>query len=225
MSIQTREDVLEEILKAPRPNCPHCAQTMSIYEVPPINYSDGLGWGVPYLYVCFNDACPPFCQGWDEIKENYAHTASTRCLIYPGTTQVEYMPVFGKDGGKGQIMEKEIVEQQKALEEEIKKGFLELAECFKEKDHEKILQVLLDAVRPARVRLKAAQMMGDFGVAESIEPMKNLKAGNDILVQALKDAVAQIHERTFTRECPFCAEVIKIRANICKHCGKEVAGV
>lgn len=225
MSIQTREEVLEELLNAPKPACPHCGQEMCIYEVPPINYSDGLGWGVPFLYVCFNDECPPFKGGWDEIREKYAHTASTRCLIYPGTTQVEYMPVFGKDGGKGQIMEKEIVDQQKALEVEIKKGFLELAECFNSKDHEKMLQFVMDAVKPNRVRLKAAQMIGDFGVVESLEPLKNLKVGNALLGQAIKDAVCKIHERTFTRECPFCAEVVKIRATICKHCGKEVAGV
>jgi len=36
--------------------------------------------------------------------------------------------------------------------------------------------------------------------------------------------VARIHERHFTRECPFCAEVIKRRAKICKHCGKDVTG-
>jgi len=37
-------------------------------------------------------------------------------------------------------------------------------------------------------------------------------------------AVSKIHTRFFTRECPFCAEVIKKRANVCKHCGKDVAG-
>ena len=38
-------------------------------------------------------------------------------------------------------------------------------------------------------------------------------------------AVSKIHERFFTRECPFCAEIIKQRAKICKHCQKEVAGL
>ncbi len=225
MSFETREEVLENLLRQPKPSCPQCGQEMSIWEVPPINFSDGLGWGAPFLYVCFNDDCPAFSQGWDEIKENYAHTASTRCLIYPGTTQVEYMPVFGRDGGKGQILDRELVERQKAEEEAIKSGFRELAECYTEKNHERMLSMTLDAARPMRVRVKAAQMLKDFGQVESIEPLKNLKAGNSILAKAIEEAVAAIHERTFTRECPFCAEVIKIRANVCKHCGKEVAGV
>ncbi|RPI36371.1 MAG: zinc ribbon domain-containing protein, partial [Nitrospiraceae bacterium] len=30
------------------------------------------------------------------------------------------------------------------------------------------------------------------------------------------------HKKNFTMECPYCAEIIKIRAKICKHCGKEL---
>ncbi|RLC31553.1 MAG: zinc ribbon domain-containing protein, partial [Deltaproteobacteria bacterium] len=33
-----------------------------------------------------------------------------------------------------------------------------------------------------------------------------------------------IHDRHFTRECPFCAEIIKKRAKLCKHCNQDVAG-
>jgi hypothetical protein len=40
--------------------------------------------------------------------------------------------------------------------------------------------------------------------------------------EALKEAIKKIHDRFFTRECPFCAEIIKKRAKICKHCQKEV---
>jgi hypothetical protein len=28
---------------------------MKIWEVPPINVGDGLGWGTPFLFMCFND--------------------------------------------------------------------------------------------------------------------------------------------------------------------------
>jgi hypothetical protein len=37
-------------------------------------------------------------------------------------------------------------------------------------------------------------------------------------------SIKKIHERNFTRECPFCAEIIKQRAKVCKHCNREVAG-
>jgi len=66
--------------------------------------------------------------------------------------------------------------------------------------------------------------MGDFGEIEAIEPIRNVKFGNKILQKTIGDAVKKIHERFFTRECPFCAEIIKKRAKVCKHCGQEVAG-
>jgi len=67
-------------------------------------------------------------------------------------------------------------------------------------------------------------MIGDIGELEAIEPLKSFKFGNELVQQKVNDSVLKIHERHFTRECPFCAEIIKRRANICKHCGKEVAG-
>jgi hypothetical protein len=54
--------------------------------------------------------------------------------------------------------------------------------------------------------------------------MRNHKFGVPKIQEAVDDSVKQIHKRYFTRECPFCAEIIKQRAKICKHCGREVAG-
>jgi hypothetical protein len=84
--------------------------------------------------------------------------------------------------------------------------------------------MLLDATEPQRVRLKAAEMIGDIGVLEAIEPIKSTKFGNEIIQKQVDESVEKIHERFFTRECPFCAEIIKKRAKICKHCGQDVAG-
>ena len=67
-------------------------------------------------------------------------------------------------------------------------------------------------------------MIGDIGELEAIEPIRNLKFGNQRLQEQVDSAIQKIHERFFTRECPFCAEIIKKRAKVCKHCGKEVAG-
>jgi ribosomal protein L37AE/L43A len=74
------------------------------------------------------------------------------------------------------------------------------------------------------VRLKAAEMIGDIGELEAIEPIRNTKFGNKIIQKKVDESIKKIHERYFTRECPFCAEIIKKRAKVCKHCGKEVAG-
>lgn len=225
MTIQTKDDVLKKILSSPVPACPHCGKKMSLWEVPMMTFSDGLGWGEPYLYVCFNDQCPPFAAEWEHIQENYAHTASTRCFCYPSSGKFEFMPVFSRQGGRGQIIDEEILAMQEKEKQDIKKGFAKLAEAYASKDHQTALSLLLDAAQPTRVRLKAADMLQDLGQIESIEPITNHKFGNKLLEEAVQKTVAAIHERSFTRECPFCAEIIKARAKICKHCGKNVAGV
>ena len=123
MAFETKEEVLERVLEEKRPLCPHCGQEMQIWEVPPINFSDGLGWGTPYLFVCFRDDCPLYTQGWDHLQENYAHTASYRCMCYPGTQQFELMPVFSPMGAKGQIINEDLMAQEEALKAATKKGF------------------------------------------------------------------------------------------------------
>ncbi len=222
---ETREQVLEKILEQPKPFCPHCKKEMSMWEVPPFNFSDGLGWGVPFLFLCFNDDCPLFKQGWDHIEETYAHKASYRCMNYPGTEKFELMPVFSDMGGRSQIVDDQVLAEEEALKEAIKRGFNILAECYINQDGPAVLQILTDSTEPARVRLKAAEMIGDIGELEAIEPIRNLKFGHEPLQKEVDKAIKKIHERFFTRECPFCAEIIKKRAKICKHCQKEVAGV
>lgn len=222
---ETKEQVFEKIMEQGKPLCPHCGTEMSLWEVPPITYSDGLGWGVPYLYVCFNDECPLYVEGWENLRENYSHNASYRCMCYPGEDKYECMPVFSPAGGTGQIIDEQAVLAEEALKAAIKKGFSILATCYAEKDWPQVMRMLLDAAEPARVRVKAAEMMGDFGELEAIETLRSRKFGNEKIQAQVDDAVKKIHQRFFTRECPFCAEIIKQRAKICKHCGKDVAGV
>jgi ribosomal protein L37AE/L43A len=222
---ETREQVLEKILEQKKPKCPHCGEEMNLWEVPPISFSDGLGWGVPFLFLCFNDDCPLYRRGWEHIKETYAHKASYRCMNYPGTQQYEVIPVFSDMGGRGQIVDDQVIAQEAALKEAIKRGFNILAECYVSKDGPQVLTILMDSSEPARVRVKAAEMIGEIGELEAIDPLRNIKFGNELIQQNVDNSIKKIHERYFTRECPFCAEIIKKRATVCKHCRKEVAGL
>lgn len=224
MEFETKEQVLEAMLSAEKPRCPHCEQEMSLWEVPPINFSDGLGWGSPYLFVCFNDDCVVYRQGWDSMMQNYGRTASYRCMCYPDKRNFEYLPVFSPMGAQGQIIDDQVLLEQETLKENIKIGFSVLADCYVNKDGVTVTRIILDPTEPARVRLKAAEMIGDIGELESIEPLRSHKFGTEKMQNAIEASIAKIHERYFTRECPFCAEIIKKRANICKHCGKTVAG-
>ena len=92
------------------------------------------------------------------------------------------------------------------------------------KDGPAVLRLLLDPAEPMRVRTKAAEMLGDIGEIEAIEPLRSLKIGNELLQKSVEASLQKIHDRLYTRECPFCAEIIKKRAKICKHCGQDVAG-
>lgn len=221
---ETKQQVLEKIMKQEKPLCPHCGQEMKIWEIPPIAVGDGLGWDSPYMYVCFNDECPLYVEGWNNLWENYAQNASYRCIKSPHNSKFEIMPVFSSVGGQGQIIDDEVIAAQEALKEAIKRGFSVLAECYVSKDAVTCVQMLLDPSEPVRVRLKAAEMTGDIAGLDALEVLANRRFGNERLEEKTREAIAKIHERHFTRECPFCAEVIKKRARVCKHCGKEVAG-
>ena len=158
------------------------------------------------------------------MKNNYAHNASYRCMNYPGTEQFELIPVFSEQGGRGQIVDEQIIAEQEAIKEAIKNGYAMLAECFVRNDGPSVLTILMDPSHPNRVRKKAAEMIGDIGDVEAIEPLRNAKFGNELVQKEVDTSISKIHEKNFTRECLFCAEIIKKRATVCKHCGKEVAG-
>jgi hypothetical protein len=127
-------------------------------------------------------------------------------------------------GATGQMIDDQVLAEEEALKKNIKRGFSILADCYVNNDGVSILNLLTDSTEPVRVRIKAAEMIGDIGELEAIEPIRNLKFGNQRLQEQVDSAVKKIHERFFTRECPFCAEIIKKRAKVCKHCGKDVAG-
>ena len=158
MAFETKEQVLEKILEQERPVCPNCNKEMDLWEVPPVTFSDGLGWDSPYLYVCFNDECPMYVSGWRNLEENYSHRASYRCIKSPFGKNFEAMPVFSPLGAKGQIIDSQVIAEQEALKESIKKGFSVLAECYTSKDDLTIVRLLLDPHEPVRVRVKAAEM-------------------------------------------------------------------
>lgn len=224
MSIETREEALERVLKLEKPKCPHCNKEMDIWEVPQITVGDGLGWGEPFLFICFNNECPLFKEGWEDIMDQVGHSSSYRCMNYPGTDKYELLPVFSSFGGSAQIITDETIAHEKAQEEMVKTGFSILADCYVGRDLVQMLKMALDPTEPTRVRLKAAEMLGDVADTEAIDPLRNTRFGNTKLQQAVDEAIKKIHERCYTRECPHCAEIIKKQAKICKHCKMEVAG-
>jgi hypothetical protein len=221
MSFETKEDVLLRILTQERPSCTYCGKKMSIWEVPQFPFEDGLGWGTPYLFVCFNNQCPMYEQGWNHIRQNYGRYASYRCICYPGNKTYACMAIFGPKGATGQIIDDEIAAAKlQALKTGIERKLSDLEDCYASKDWQAVLKILLDPNEQDIVRIKAAKLIGEIGKPEAIEPIKNKKDGNGFLSRIIEKSIEKIHERYFTRECPFCAEIIKKDIRICEHCGK-----
>jgi hypothetical protein len=222
MAILTREDVYNKMVHEEKPACPHCEHKMVIWECPPMNFSDGLGWGTPYLYVCFNDDCPLYLEGWEKVYEHYANIASYRCICDPMSGNMECMPVFSREGGKGGIIDEEIRAREEARRAAEKEGLEALKGHYEAADANSILKVLLAEDTLPAVRSEAARLIGEVGGLDVIEPVRNHAFENDLIKATAEASIELIHQKHYTKECPFCAEIIKARAVVCKHCGKAL---
>lgn len=202
-----------------KPRCPHCGQEMSTLRVPPYNFSDGLGWGTDFLYVCFNDECSFFVDGWDRMMDFYGQKASYRCMCYPETLETGAIPVYSNDALKGTVFDEE---EEKAKEEAERKATEELKSYADGKDVEAVAKILVNEVTAPRIRLEAAEILAKLADLRAVEPIRNHHFVNKIVRKKAEETVEAIHKANYTRECPYCAEIIKARATFCKHCSKDL---
>jgi hypothetical protein len=82
------------------PICPHCRQPMKKWKVP-VNST----WPHDFFYVCFNDDCPYFIQGWTYIWEEQQTRASYRCRLDPDSGKCVPLPVWSPAALKEDIIE------------------------------------------------------------------------------------------------------------------------
>ena len=222
MAIITREDVYNKMVNQEKPVCPHCGQEMVIWECPPVSFSDGLGWGTPYLYVCFNNECPMYLDGWDNIMDHYATAASYRCICDPMSGVMDSMVVYSREGASGYVIDEEVRAREEARKAAEKRGLEALSAHAEARDVDAILEVLLAEDTPPPVGFRAAELIGEIGGLEVVEPIRNHVFKNDRVKAKAEAGIDLIHKKHYTKECPFCAEIIKARAVVCKHCGKDV---
>lgn len=218
------EDRTERCLRLAKEEhfCPHCKQKLSCCEAPPFHIGDGLGWGTDVLFICLNDECPLFAGSWQQFEEQYGHSASCRYVLCPGNTTGESMMVGGKDAFKNSVINIEDLQRQNTRFAEEKAASAQLDTCVAEKNLEPVLYLLLDEHADLAVRKRACGLLLELQDAACVDPLRNHTFRNTDLEQMVNLTIAEMLKQLHLRECPYCAELIKAQAKICKHCGKEV---
>ncbi|MGA7145720.1 MAG: ogr/Delta-like zinc finger family protein [Desulfobacterales bacterium] len=82
------------------PLCPHCGHKMRKWKVPIAST-----WPHEFFYVCFNNACSYFLEGWKQMWEQQATRASYRCRLDPDSGKYLPLPVWSYDALKEDIIE------------------------------------------------------------------------------------------------------------------------
>ena len=80
--------------------CPHCGHHLKKWLVP-----DGASWTEEFLFVCFNDDCSYYLDGWDWMEQEYNQHASYRYMVNPTTGASSMIPVWSDTATREMIVE------------------------------------------------------------------------------------------------------------------------
>lgn len=202
--------------------CPHCKQRLSCCEAPPFHIGDGLGWGTDILFICLNDECSLFAGSWKQFEEQYGHSASCRYVLCPGNTEGESMMVGGRDAFKNSEVNIADLQRQNKRYAQEKEAAAQLATCVAEGNLTPVLYLLLDEHADINVRKQACELLVELNDLACIDPLRNHSFRSTELEQLVNLALRELLANNHLKECPYCAELIKTQAKLCKHCGKEV---
>lgn len=202
--------------------CPHCNETMSCCESPPIHIGDGLGWGSDVLFICLNDSCSLFLEGWDQIEAQYGHHASYRYMELPGSPEGNYMMVGNADAFKACVVDKEELKNQNLRYRKEKEAIEKLKTCVENKDLEPVMTLLLDEAATKNWRISAIEYLGALNDLNCIDPLRNHKFRDTSLEQKVNHTLRDLLKKNFKKECPHCLEIIKAQAKKCLHCKENL---
>ena len=80
--------------------CPHCETRLSNWRVP-----DGSSWTEEFFFVCFNDDCSYYKNGWAWMKEQFNQRASYRFAVNPTTGASSPLPVWSDTATREMIVD------------------------------------------------------------------------------------------------------------------------
>jgi hypothetical protein len=207
---------------AEKHTCPHCNSELTLCHAPPVHVGDGLGWGSEFLFICLNNDCSLFINGWDFVENQYGHVGSYRHMEIPNSNENYNMMVAGPSAFTGSIVDVEALKKQNARYQAEKAALAKLDSCVAEHDLDTVLYLLTDNAAANSGRKKAAALLVPLNDLACIEPLRNHDFGDNHLEQDINMAISAILEKHFLKECPYCMELIKARAKVCKHCHKEL---
>lgn len=203
--------------------CPHCKQKLSCCHAPSIHVGDGLGWGSEVLFICLNDSCSVFVNGWVSIEKQYGHHSSYRYMETPNSKEKNYMMVGSSDAFKGSEVEREDIEAQNKRYHHLKEMTTQLSTCVEEKNISAPLEILLEEAAAKERREEAAKCLTAIGDLAIIDPIRNHNFRDPAIEHAANTTIKGVLKKNFKKECPFCAELIKEQAKKCMHCQSDLS--
>lgn len=203
------------------PACPHCHNELSCCEAPPFHIGDGLGWGSEVLYICLNDECPVFVNGWKQIAEQYGHNSSYRYMQLPGSDEANVMMVGTSDAFKGSVIDLTVVEAQNERYQKEKQAVAALDTCVEQGNLAPVLALIVDEAASLSSRKRAISLLVSLNDLSCIDPIRNHHFRDLSLASDCNMAIKQLLEKNYKKECPQCMEIIKAQARTCMHCKRE----
>ena len=82
--------------------------------------------------------------------------------------------------------------------------------------------VLLDDAARIDDRKKAVSLLAPLNNLSCVEPIRNHTFKDEHLLHEVNMALSALLKNNFLKECPYCAELIKLRATVCKHCQRDL---
>ena len=80
--------------------CAHCGSRLKKWRVP-----EEASWNEEFFFVCFNDDCSYYQNGYRWMKEQYNQVTSYRYMINPTTGASSPLPVWSDSAMREMIVE------------------------------------------------------------------------------------------------------------------------
>ena len=156
------------------------------------------------------------------MKRLYGRRCSYRCICFPDSRKTEMMMVFSYVDCKPGIVDEPVIAADRARGTDEDPAVIQLRRWFERRDIDALLANLFDERIDYKVRIRAAELIGELGLVKSIEQLYNHNFKDERVDTAVHNAIKRVHEINRSLECPYCAEIIEAEATVCSQCGREL---